>query len=212
MSSSGTQFDPQVHAASLADCYAHTDLEWRLDQIPDEAMCRGAFFRMLADRACQFGPEVDREYRRLFPSNIHTHFRMYPVRDYLTRLVVLSQIRYGANNIPAGLRHLQASAFDTWANTMLGRAAMKMVEGRPGPLLRMLERAYASHTVNSYANLVIETLEPELVVVRFECEYVFLEHAMVGALEGVLARCGLSPTSSVVLRGPFDGTIHLHLA
>lgn len=209
MSSSGRVLPARAHVASLAECFAHTDLEWRLSQVPDEATCRGAFFTMLAERARDFGPEVLAEYTRVFPPAEHAAFRMYPVRDYLTRLVVLSQVRYGAENIPAGLRHFQASAFDAWATTMLGRATMKMVERRPGPILRMLERAYASRTVNSHANLIVETVEPHLVVVRFETEYLYIEHAMVGALEGVMAVCGLKATSSVELRGPFDGTVRL---
>lgn len=211
MSASGSVESDRVHVASLTECYAHTDLEWRLTQIPDEATCRGAFFGMLADRAHAFGPGVEHEYRRLFPTSDQTAFRMYPVRDYLTRIVVLSQIRYGAENIPAGLRQLQASAFDAWGGTMLGRAAMTMVERRPAPILRMLERAYTSRTVNSHANLILEVVEPKRVVVRFEHEYLYIESAMVGALEGVARLCGLRPTSNVELRGPFDGTVTMEL-
>lgn len=203
--------NPTIYAASLAECFAHTDLEWRLAQIPDDATCRGAFFNMLSDRSRQFGPEVEREYGRIFQYNDYTPYLMYPVRDYVTRIVVLAQIQYGAEQIPMGLRRLQATAFDAWAGTMLGRAAMRVVDRRPAPILRMLERAYASHTVNSHARLVIKTLQPELIVVAFEREYLYIEHAMVGALEGVTTFCGLTSETSVELLGPFDGTIRMRL-
>jgi hypothetical protein len=48
--------------------------------------------------------------------------------------------------------------------------------------------------------------------VRFENEYVYIESAMVGALEGVARFCGLRAEFDVALRDPFSGTVEMELS
>jgi uncharacterized protein (TIGR02265 family) len=198
--------------ASLAACFQHTDLEQRLRQIPLEATCRGAFFTMLDDRAGALSAATQTEYRNFFRIHRFSMFRMYPVRDYLTRLVVLAQIHYGAPDIYPGIRELQSGAFDAWAKTMLGRAALAVVTPELLSMLRMLERAYASETLLSHARFIVESATPTEIVVRFRNEYVYIEHAMVGAIEGVSRICGIHDLELVPeLDGPFDGIIRIHI-
>jgi uncharacterized protein (TIGR02265 family) len=198
-----------VHRASLEACFAVTDLEQRLRDIPRDATCRGVFFNMLDDRAAALGRAVAAEYRDFFRVPRLLAFRMYPVRDYLTRLVVLSQIGYGPDRIHAGLRELQNGAFDAWAGTMLGRAALAVVNPSLPTLLRVLERAYASQTVVSYARFTVQSVAETEIVTAFEREYVYIEHAMVGALEAVMRACGRSGTAVPDLDGPYDGRVRL---
>lgn len=200
-----------AHRASLEDCFAATDLASRLRDIPDDASCRGAFFNMLDDRAVALGPDVAAAYRDFFQVGRHQTFRMYPLRDYLTRLVVLSQVHFGAPRIYDGLRELQASAFDTWADTMLGRTALAVVDPSLLGMLRMLERAYASKTVVSYSDFVVESVAEHEIVTRFENEYVYIEHAMVGALEGVMGVCGVRGSALAELDSPYSGRVRLRL-
>lgn len=203
---------PGAREASLEACYASTDLEWRLAQIPRDATCRGAFFNMLDQRAAALDAEVHAEYVRFFRIHRFSAFRMYPLRDYLTRLTVLAQIHYGADAIGQGMRELQSNAFDAWAATLLGRAALALVDPSLPSVLRMLERAYASRTVVSHSRFTVESISEREIVTRFENEYVYVEHAMVGALEGVARVCG-QPEARVTaeLDGPFDARVHIAL-
>lgn len=202
---------PRPEPASLEACEQATDLTWRLAQIPPEATCRGAFFNMLDDRAGALGADTQAEYRRFFRIFRHASFRMYPLSDYLTRLIVLSQIHYGADHIYPGVRQLQSGAFDAWAETLLGKAALTVVDPSLGSMLRMLERTYASRTVVSHARFRVVSETAREIVTDIEEEYVYIEHAMVGAIEGVARVCGADVTVAAELRGPFDGQLRISI-
>lgn len=195
--------------ASLERCERATDLVWRLGQIPPDATCRGAFFNMLDERAGTLCPETQAEYRAFFRIHRFASFKMFPVSDYLTRLVVLAQIHYGSEQIYEGVRQLQSGAFDAWAETLLGKAALTVVDPSLGSLLRMLERAYASRTVVSHARFRVVSESDAEIVTELEQEYVYIEHAMVGAIEGVARVCGADVVVTAELRGPFDGLIRI---
>jgi uncharacterized protein (TIGR02265 family) len=207
-----TRTEHSATGANLALCYAHTDLKWRLGAIPADATCRGAFFNMLDDRAGTLSPDSQAEYRRFFKIHRFSAFRMYPVRDYVTRIVVLSQIHFGAESIYAGIRELQSGAFDAWGRTLLGRAALAVVAPQLPSVLRMLERAYASQTVVSHSRFSVVSVDDREIVTRLSDEHLYIEHAMVGALEGVARMCGVEGAELVTeLDGPFDGTIRIIL-
>ncbi|AKF05965.1 DUF2378 family protein [Sandaracinus amylolyticus] len=196
-------------SADIEACYRATDLAWRLKQIPHGATCRGAFFNMLDDRAATLSEETQREYRRFFPVHRLSAFRMYSLRDYLTRIVLLSQIHYGEHQIHAGLRELQSGAFDAWAGTLLGRAALAVVSPDLLSVLRVLERAYASQTVVSHARFSVESADARTIITRFKQEHVYIESAMVGALEGVARTCRERVEVRAELDGPFDGVVRI---
>lgn len=202
---------PHPETASLEACEQSTDLTWRLRQIPPQATCRGAFFNMLDERAAALSAETQAEYRRFFRIHRFASFRMYPLSDYLTRLVVLSQIHFGAAQIYPGVRQLQSGAFDAWAETLLGKAALAVVDPSFVSMLRVLERAYASRTVVSAARFRVVSESPEEIVTEIEDEYVYIEHAMVGAIEGVARVCGQEVTVKAELRTPFDGILRILL-
>lgn len=202
---------PHPEHASLERCERVTDLAWRLTQIPQDATCRGAFFNMLDDRAGALSPGTQAEYRTFFRIHRFPSFKMFPVSDYLTRLVVLSQIHYGADRIYEGVRLLQSGAFDAWAETLLGKAALAVVDPSLASLLRMLERAYASRTVVSHARFRVLSESDAEILTELSQEYVYIEHAMVGAIEGVARVCGAEVVVTSELRGPFDGLIRIRL-
>lgn len=198
-------------SASLDECFAHTDLKWRLAQVPLETTCRGAFFNMLDDRAGALSTEVQAEYRRFFKIHRFSSFRMYPVTDYLTRLVVLAQVQYGARGIYAGIRELQSTAFDAWAETLLGKAALAVVDPGLGAMLRMLERAYASNTVVTGTRMRVTRESATEIITEIDNEYVYIEHAMVGAAEGIARVCGTPVHVTASLTTPFSGVMRLQL-
>ena len=200
-----------AHRASLDACFAHTDLAWRLDEIPDDAACRGAFFNMLDQRAGQLSAATRAEYRSFFRIYRFTPFRMYPVRDYITRMAVIAQLHWGAENIYSGIRTIQSDAFDAWSSTLLGRSALALIEPGLVSTLRMIERAYAARTLNTHADFSILSVSSSQVVTYFHTEYLYIEHAMVGALEAVMRICRVRGEVSAELEAPFDGTVRLTL-
>ena len=197
--------------ASLAEVYAHTDFEWRLAQIPEDALCRGAFINMLDEHAAALSTETQAEYRRFFRIYRFVPFRMYPVRDFLTRMGILAQVHWGAEGVYQGIRTLQSQAFDAWSSTLLGRAALALVDPSLPGMLRMVERAYASHTLNSHASFEVLSVSEREVVTYFRNEYLPIEHAMVGAIEGVLRLCKTKGDVTAELEGPFDGIVRITL-
>lgn len=198
---------PKVHRASLEECFANTDLKWRLGAVPESALVRGVFLSMLDRQAAALGRDVQEEYASYFRVQGFSAFRMYPVRDYLTRLVVLSQIRWGAEDIHKGLRALQSAAFDTWRNTLVGRNALELFEPSLVGCLRFCERTYQSGVSGNYADFNVVDATTERITTRFRNEYVYIEHAMVGALELVARFCGERVAFETRLDDPFSGEV-----
>ncbi len=165
---------------------------------------------MLDDRAGELGAATQSEYRRFFRIHRFTPFRMYPVRDYLTRLALLAQIHWGPARIYDGIRLVQSSAFEAWSSTIVGRAAVRLFEPSLLGMLRGIERAFASRMMINYSEFFVDEVHDDRIVTRFVNEYVYIEHAMVGALEGVARLCGSEVDIETELETPFEGRVVLH--
>jgi len=195
--------------ASLSECNEHTDLAWRLDQIPLQASVRGVFLNMIDDRAGLLSEATQREYRSFFRVHRFTPFRFYPTRDYVTRLVVLAQIHWGGPSIYQGIREIQSHAFDAYASSLFGKAALALVEPSLTQMLRFIDVAWRTQTAVNYSRCQLVEATPTTHRIRFLNEFVYIEHAMVGALEGVARLTGTRITATVELETPFDGLVTL---
>jgi uncharacterized protein (TIGR02265 family) len=169
------------------------------------------FFNMLDERAAELGPEVQRQYREFFKLYRFLPFKLYPVKDYLTRIVAVAQCHFGAEGLYRGLFELQAAAFPAWRRTLLGRTTFAVLGNDFDALLRGIERAYATGTPTNHTTFQVTRAAPNRYAVRFGSEYLYIEHAMTGALAGVARGCGYEPAFEVQLDDPFNGTVHLHL-
>jgi uncharacterized protein (TIGR02265 family) len=190
---------------SMRECFKHTDLEWRLAQIPDSAGCRGVFLNMLDERACEFGPEIMNEYRDFFRIYQFSGFRLYPVKDYLMRIVKLAELRFGGPDIYKGIFEIQAAAFPSWRRTLVGRTAFAVLGVQFDSILRVTGIS-VSKAVN-YAECRILRDGPMHFTANFSNEYMYIEHAMAGALTGVARACEVPVSLDVRLRDPFNGEI-----
>ena len=194
---------------SMRECYENTDLLWRLQQILPEAACRGVFFNMLDERARELGPTTQKNYRAFFTTYKFSAFRLYPVKDYLTRMVKLSQIHFGGPNIYRGIYEIQAQAYPSWRRTLLGAASFAVLGNDFDRILRLV--ILQMPRVVNYMTATMTSPTPLTYDVTFKTEYVYIEHAMAGALDGLARSCGMTPKISVHLDGPFDGTVHIDL-
>src|SRR5579859_1592142 len=189
----------------IKEIYQHTDLEWRLTQIPDSAACRGVYFNMLDERAAAFGPEIQRQYRDLFKLVSFNAIRLYPIKDYLTRMVTLAAIKFGPPNVHRGLFEIQEAAWPSWRKTLVGRATFAVLGSDFDAVLRVMGGA-VSKSLN-HGSCKISSTTPGNYLARFTEQYVYIEHAMAGALTGVARACGVNVTLDVQLRDPFNGDV-----
>jgi uncharacterized protein (TIGR02265 family) len=198
-----------IHRVSLDECYANTDLAWRLEQIPETASCRGQFLNTLDQRAGELGESTRAEYRRFFQTYKFSVLKFYPVRDYLTRIVLLSQVHFGAKDIYRGVREIQAAAYPAWKSTLFGRAMFAMLGNDIGTVLKAIDRTYATNSFVNYCKFRLEQPAPNRFVAHFHPEYLWIEHAMLGALEGVARACETRVRFEVSLDDPFNGRIEM---
>jgi uncharacterized protein (TIGR02265 family) len=192
----------------MKDCYQHTDLKWRLSQIPDGAACRGLFFNMLDERAAEFGPEIQQEYRNYFKIHKFQAFKLYSVKDYLTRMVKLSQLKFGGPNIHRGLWELQYASWPAWRKTLMGRATVGLLGKDFQAILKMCKTT-VSMSIN-YGSFEVEG-GPSRFLLTHKNEYVYIEHAMAGGIHGIAFICDLEINLSPKLIDPFNGTLEVEV-
>lgn len=179
-----------------------TDLSWRLEQLPKEAAVRGAFFNMLDERAREVSPELQASYRRYFKTYEFSTLRFYSCKDYLLRLVVLANAAF--DDPYRGIRVFQAAAFPAWRRTLIGRSWFALFGSDFRGVLRQMCSTFTS-VANYCSAELVENSEP--LVVRFRRQYVYIEHAMLGAIEGVARACDQPVRLSVQLVDPFNGDV-----
>jgi hypothetical protein len=185
-------------------CYQHTDLEWRLSQIPDTAACRGVFLNMLDDRAAGLGVEVQRAYRDFFKTYKFSPLQFFPVKDYLIRIVKLAEIAFGAENIYRGIYEIQSHAFPAWRHTLIGRVWFAIKGNDLEPMLRMVCKN--TPKVTNYGATEFTGSGGQFQI-HFRNEYLYIEHAMAGALAGVAKACEVPVTIEVQLIDAFNGSV-----
>ena len=194
-------------SSPIRECFAHTDLEWRLTQIPDWAACRGVFLNTLDDRAGALSAATQRAYREFFQLYRFSPMTFHPVRDYLTRIACLSQIHFGSPNIYEGIYEIHGATYTTWKQTLIGRAVFALLGTNVEAVYRALQRGYAgSHFIN-YASMQVERLRSDQLVLKFGSEYVYIEYAMKGATMSAARACGVPVKLDVDLHDPFNGDI-----
>lgn len=195
--------------STMKEVYQYTDLEWRLRQIPDGAACRGVYLNMLDERAAEFGPDVQHRYRDFFRTHRFSPFRLYSVKDYLTRMVVLSQFRFGSLQIYQGIYQLQAASWPAWRRTLMGRATLGVLGTDFHAILHMVKNTVRM-SVN-YAEFSVEG-GPRRYITRHKNEYVYIEHAMAGGLAGIAEVCGVRIHMEPKLIDPFNGSIEIEVS
>ena len=188
----------------LKDVYATTDLEWRLAQIPESAACRGVYLNMLDERAGELSPEAQHAYRDYFKIYKFTPFRLYSVKDYLTRMMMVAQLKYGAADVYRGLFEVQAATWPAWRKTLMGRATLGILGTNFNSILNMV-KSTVRMSIN-YGSFDVEG-GPSEYVTHHRNEYVYIEHAMAGGIAGIADVCGIEVNIEAKLTDPFNGSL-----
>jgi hypothetical protein len=181
------------------------DLDRRLAQIPARARVRGWYFRQTADAVARHGRSAMAVYRRLSPVKSAWFFRMYSCRDYLED-VAAGAAAINASNPQAAIRAIWRNA-PRYASLFNAQRFMSLLRVSPLEAARWLE-AHRDMFMD-YGRMRLERREENYFVAHYFDEYIWLESAHAGGLEGLLDACNAAGSVRVDLDTPFNGRIHV---
>jgi hypothetical protein len=181
-------------------------LDWRLAQVPERAQVRGWFFRQTRDAVARHGRLAMAVYRRLSPVKSTWFFRMYSCRDYLEDAAA-GAAAIDAVNPHSALRAIWRNA-PRYAQLFNAQRFMALLlNASPFDALRWLE-GHRDMFV-TYGDCRLERRDERYFVVHYFDEYIWLESAHLGGVEGLLDACNVASTVDVDLDSPFSGRIHV---
>jgi hypothetical protein len=180
-------------------------LDERLAAIPGHAAIRGFYFRQTSEAVARSGGAAVAVYRHLSPTKSRWFFRMYSLRDYLEDLAA------GA----AAIDPLDPSSAirSIWRNTTKyaplfnAQRFLSLLNATPLDAMKWLEPQRDMFL--SYGGWRIERRDDHYFVVHYWDEYIWLDSAHRGGLEGMLEACSVNGNVEVDLDSPFNGRIHV---
>jgi uncharacterized protein (TIGR02265 family) len=182
------------------------DMDRRLARIPNHATVRGFIFKMTADHVARQGRAAVATYRSLSPVRSPWFFRMYSLRDFLEDAAA------GAAAIDpaapaAALRQIWRNAH-RYAPLFDAQRFLSLLNASPYDACRWLE----SHRdmFLGYGGWRVERRDERHFVFHYFDEYIWIDSAHRGGVEGVLEACNTTGTLDVELDDPFNGRIQVH--
>lgn len=181
------------------------DIDARLPLVPSHAHVRGFFFKQTADEVARHGTAAAAAYRRLSPIKSTWFFRMYSVRDYLEDVAAAatviapedpgSAVQAIWRNAPRYAPLFNASRFLGLLGSDVLAAAQWLEAHR--------------HFFADYGRWRIEPRERGYFIMHYFDEWLWIESAHRGGLEGLLEACRMQGRVDVDLDGPFSGRLHV---
>jgi len=184
---------------------AHCDIVERLALVRDDQRVRGVWFAMLRDEVRRRGPHLYEAFEREVGLHESVTFKMYPVGDYLRRLVAAGALVASPSAVHDGMRDLHRSSVRYFAQSVLGRAIVSLVRPTPLQFLRQVERSRS--LMATFGEQRVESLGERRIRVHHVDDPVYIESAQVGGLLSTLDACGIEAQVQVDLRSPFDGIL-----
>jgi uncharacterized protein (TIGR02265 family) len=181
------------------------DLDRRLAEIPAQAQVRGWYFKQTADAVARQGRAAVAIYRRLTPIKTTWFFRMYSVRDYLEDAAAGAAAINPADPHQA-VREMWRGA-PRYASLFNHQRFFTLLNATPYDVIRHLEAQ--RDMFFSYGGWRLERLEERHFVMHYFDEYIWIESAHRGGIEGVLHACSVTGSVDPDLDSPFNGRIHV---
>jgi len=187
--------DPRIAALVRS-----TDLEERLRLVPPSASLRGLYFRNTLAVLRSAG--LLEQYQQFYPES-HSAVRFYPIADFLERASVAAAILRGPENVDEGLREIGRRNVLAFAESLIGRTALRLLAPDPVTLLR---QACAGRRQSCrYGRWEVTFPEPGMAVMHMFEEYLWIESNVLGAAEGTLEAIGRKVSIQVELDSKFKG-------
>jgi uncharacterized protein (TIGR02265 family) len=180
------------------------DLERRLRLIPASASSRGVFFNMLREDMRKRGFLHVRELREILEEQRHS-YGLYSTRQLVEAFAIAGALV--DENPLEGMRDLFRTSPIQFSQSWYGRAMARYLRPDPAETLSWIERSRA-HVAN-YGRWRVEHRGVRHAVLHMFDEYFWIDGALRGGCEGMLAACGVAGEVRVELDSPFQGRFHV---
>lgn len=184
-------------------------VEERLHDTPEQAHVRGLFFRLAEQAARDRGPDLLAAWRAAVGARFRWPFRMYPARECIREQAVAA-VMLDPDDPARALREMWATT-PRLSGLIRADRFIDYLTGRdPHKALTWLERNRAM--MCDYGAWRVDFTGPASATFHYFDEYIWIEHAHRGGVEGTLSRCGVSPIVSVELDSPYRGRLQIRWA
>ena len=167
---------------------AKVDLDAHLRLLSPAATCKGLFFTHFFDLAKRVISPDDLLRRAGLPERRHLVFHDYPMADQLRLIVGTAQVLLPSLPLGEGLRRVGRTAYDGLLGSHAGRVVFGVLGLDLPQILTYGPRAIS--LVTSFKGVSTERVGERTFHVYYRDMPAFLETYHVGALEGVLEKCG----------------------
>jgi uncharacterized protein (TIGR02265 family) len=181
------------------------DVDRRLREIPGDDVVRGFLFKMTEDAVARAGRGAVEAFRREIRPRSRWAFRSYPVRDYIEEAAAAAAILRPDDPVDA-IRTLWRETH-RYAPLLNAERFIALLGVDVLAAVRWLEQQ--RRTFASFGTWRLEEREPGYVVMHYFGEWIWIDSAHRGGMEGVLQACRREGSVEVVLDSPYDGHLHV---
>lgn len=174
----------------------HCDVVERLSLIRADQMARGVWFKMLRAEVARRGKGHLAAYDEACGRHDAVTFKMYPLDDYLRRLVIAGALVASPARVHDGMRDLNRASVGYFAKSILGRLTISIVRPTPHDLLKQIERSRPH--VASYGTFRYERRGPRAAAMHLSDEPLYIESAQLGGMLSTLDVCGIVDAQTLV--------------
>jgi len=191
------------------DFQSELDVEFYLARVPQNARCKGMFFRdVLA--AIRYGAPLDRNLDDDLGPHAHARylpFKDYPLRSHMDLTSRAVKLLYPDRTLRQGMRQLGWLAYSAFVQSMVGRIVL-------GVLGSDLEQIFAAAPKSIELSMTRGRATAERVGERhfrydFRDIYGYLDSYYVGVVEGPIRHHGFRPDVRLALTSPSDGIMDI---
>ena len=194
---------PELDIHSVRD---QLGLPRRIRDVPLSSNVRGVWFSFAADYVRKLGRPEAATWERMVPHRRRLPFLSYSLREYLEELATAGAI-LDPKHPGEGVRKIWWNSTSQYLATPFGRSLLRMLKLNPHKYLMWL-CAHRDHFCN-YGRWAVTLREPGYSVLEISDEYIWIEHAMRGGAEGLLASFGVEGGVEPELTGPYEGRLHV---
>jgi uncharacterized protein (TIGR02265 family) len=178
----------------------------RIRDVPVTSNVRGVWFSMAADCVKKQGRAEVAMWERMVPHRRRLPFLSYSVREYLEELATAGAI-IDPKHPGEGVRKIWWQATSQYLATPFGRSLLRLLKIDPHKYLTWL-CTNRDHFCN-YGRWTVSAKEPGYSVLDIRGEYIWIEHAMRGGAEGMVAAFGVEGSVEPEMIGPYEGRLHV---
>lgn len=181
----------------------YCDIVERMESLPPAARVRGLYLRTVETEMERRGKMA--AYSELIPVRRRSWpLAWHPVNDYLVRLAVAGALIASPERLHEGIREIaRANAMD-FANSLLGRALIRLLARDP---VRLSEQALAARRqTTNYGRWELIRHGATRIEMVYVNEYVWIESAIAYSAVGAFEACRLPVEAETTLVDRFNGS------